>query len=279
MALVAIPRRWAFRTQPLTSRTFPDHRCACHQALAASSYSSATTATTKASTVLVPASSGRIGKEVVARLAADSNFNVRAAVFTPEKAGYLKGLGADEIVRFDLQDDTTWDTAVNGVDCIYSASLDPLLEHHLQFSEYLGSLPRGQIKHVVRVSCMGADTNTASYDPELHISRAINAGDAPVPLMLQHYWWGEKALIDAGLPVTVLRCNFFMNHLLKTDVEQIDSEGWFSNPLGDTRCAKLQHLLLVLSPLADIYELFFLTGPAYCTHSLVTGWARTCYGA
>ena len=26
-----------------------------------------------------------------------------------------------------------------------------------------------------------------------------------------------------------------MNHLLKTDVDQIDAEGWFSNPLGDTR--------------------------------------------
>ena len=47
--------------------------------------------------------------------------------------------------------------------------------------------------------------------------------------------WGEKALIDAGVPLTVLRGNFFMNHLLKTDVETIDKEGWFSNPLGSTR--------------------------------------------
>ena len=58
---------------------------------------------------------------------------------------------------------------------------------------------------------MGADTNTALNDPEVHSSRA----GAGIPLMLQHYWWGEKALIDAGLPVTALRCNFFMNHLLK----------------------------------------------------------------
>ena len=34
-------------------------------------------------TVLVTASSGRIGKEVVARLAKDDNFIVRAAAFTP----------------------------------------------------------------------------------------------------------------------------------------------------------------------------------------------------
>ena len=79
---------------------------------------------------------------------------------------------------------------------------------------------------------MGADTNTASYNPGCHVSRA----NAPIPLMLQHYWWGEKSLIDAGVPVTVLRNNFFMNHLLKTDVENIDGpDAFFSNPLGDTR--------------------------------------------
>merc|ERR1719335_507044 len=53
--------------------------------------------------------------------------------------------------------------------------------------------------------------------------------------MLQHYWWGEKALIDAKLPVCVLRNNFFMNHLLKTDQENIKEHGFFSNPLGETR--------------------------------------------
>lgn len=180
--------------------------------------------------MLVTSATGRIGKEVVARLAADSSFSVRAAVYTPAKTEYLRGLGADEVVRFDLQDEATWGAALEGVGCVYSASLDPLLEHHLRFSAHLGSLGE-QIKHVVRISCMGADTNTVSYDPDVHVSRA----GAPVPLMLQHYWWGEKSLIDAGVPVTVLRANFFMNHLLKTDIEQIDGAGWFSNPLGDTR--------------------------------------------
>merc|ERR1711966_141567 len=89
----------------------------------------------------------------------------------------------------------------------------------------------GQIKHVVRVSCMGADTNTSSYNKDKHVSRA----GAEIPLMLQHYWWGEEALIKNNLPVTVLRANFFMNHLLKTDCENIDKEGWFSNPLGKQR--------------------------------------------
>jgi uncharacterized protein YbjT (DUF2867 family) len=154
--------------------------------------------------VLITSSTGRIGKEVVARLSQSGKFNVRVALHSPAKADYLKKLGAHEVVKFDLTDEGTYAAALEGVDVMYSASLDPLLEHHLAFSKWLGA--HGNLKHVVRVSCMGADTNTASYDKDTHVT----AEGQPIPLMLQHYWWGEKSLIDAGLPVTVLRANFFM---------------------------------------------------------------------
>jgi len=180
--------------------------------------------------VLVTSASGRIGKELISLLSQDANFTIRACCFTAEKSDGLKALGADEVVPFDLNSPDTWDTAMDGVTAIYSASLDPLLEGHLAFCKALADRT-SQIKHVVRVSCMGADTNTASYNPDKHASRP----GAGIPLMLQHYWWGEKALIDAGLSVTVLRNNFFMNHLLKTDCDNIESEGWFSNPLGSAQ--------------------------------------------
>lgn len=180
--------------------------------------------------VLITSASGRIGKELVARLAAAGDFNIRATFFSEGKAESLSALGADEVVHFDLNDPSTWDGALDGVTAVYSASLDPMLEGHLAFSKAMGERS-DQIDHVVRVSCMGADTNTASYDAEKHSSRA----GAGIPLMLQHYWWGEKSLIEAGLNVTVLRNNFFMNHLLKTDCDNIAAEGWFSNPLGSAR--------------------------------------------
>ena len=180
--------------------------------------------------VLITSASGRIGKELVALLARDGAFTIRATSFTESKADSLRALGADEVVPFDLNDPATWDGALDGVSAVYSASLDPMLEGHLAFSKAMGERS-DQIRHVVRVSCMGADTNTASYDPDKHSSRA----GAGIPLMLQHYWWGEKSLIDAGLTVSVLRNNFFMNHLLKTDCDNIASEGWFSNPLGNAR--------------------------------------------
>ncbi|GMI02007.1 hypothetical protein TrVE_jg11499 [Triparma verrucosa] len=223
-----------------------------------------TTSVKPTKTVLVTSATGRIGKEVVARLAKTPGFRVKAAVFTPSKAEYLTNLGADEVVHFDLQNAETWGEALKEVDCVYSASLDPLLADHLKFSAYLGTL-KDQIKHVVRISCMGADTNTASYDPETHVSRP----GAAIPLMLQHYWWGEKSLIDAGVPVTVLRNNFFMNHLLKTDIDQIDNSGWFSNPLGDARnsfvctndIGEAAALCLQEGPESHADKFYDLTGP------------------
>ncbi|MGB0848938.1 MAG: NAD(P)H-binding protein [Thiolinea sp.] len=215
-------------------------------------------------TVLITSSTGRIGKELVARLAQAQQFTIRACYFSDAKADELTALGADEVVKFDLNDSDTWTAALDGVTAVYSASLDPMLEGHLAFSKELGNR-QDQIKHVVRISCMGADTNTASYDANKHASRK----GASIPLMLQHYWWGEKALIDAGLNVTVLRNNFFMNHLLKTDCDNINAEGWFSNPLGAARnsfvatrdIAEAAAVILSEGPEKHADKFYDITGP------------------
>ena len=214
--------------------------------------------------VLITSASGRIGRELVARLSQAQKFTVRACYHSESKAAFLRGIGADETVHFDLNDAHTWDAALDGVSAIYSASLDPMLEGHLAFCKALTER-KAQVKHVVRVSCMGADTNTASYNTDKHASRK----GAAIPLMLQHYWWGEKALIDAGLNVTVLRNNFFMNHLLKTDCENIDREGWFTNPLGDARnsfvatrdIAEAADVVLTEGPEKHANKFYDITGP------------------
>merc|ERR1719460_91934 len=58
--------------------------------------------------VMVTGATGRIGKEVVARLAKDGNFHIKAALHNPEKADYLKQLGANELIKFDYTDPSTW---------------------------------------------------------------------------------------------------------------------------------------------------------------------------
>jgi len=50
------------------------------------------------------------------------------------KKDTIFGYGADEIVQFDYKDQKTWDKAMDGVSVLYSASLDPLVEHHMKFS-------------------------------------------------------------------------------------------------------------------------------------------------
>ena len=113
---------------------------------------------------------------------------------------YLKKIGAHEVVEFDLKNEKTWEAAVAGCTAVFSSSMDNLISEHMAFARFLGT-KKESIKHVVRISCFGADTNTNSYNKESHVTRA----GAEIPLMLQHYWWSEECLINAGLPVTSIR--------------------------------------------------------------------------
>jgi len=130
----------------------------------------------------------------------------------------------------DYADPSTFEGALAGVNAIFSSSPDPSYSGHKAFMEYIKekALP---INHIVRLSCMGAEQNTACYDQSKHVS----ANGAKVPAMLVGYWMGEKCCIDTGIPVTAVRGNFFMNHLIKNETENIDKEGFFKSPLGNTK--------------------------------------------
>jgi len=179
-------------------------------------------------TVLVTAPTGRVGRAALAVLAQSGKFTVRAAARNEDSFEYLKSLGADECVKYDLKDPSTWGPATDGVSRIFSSSMDSLIQEHMDFAKFLGE--KKDIKHVVRISCFGADTNTNDYDLKTHASLK----DTEIPLMLQHYWWSEECLIKAGLPTTGIRGNFYMNHLLKNEVENIKN-GFFCSPLGDCK--------------------------------------------
>jgi len=180
--------------------------------------------------VLVTGCTGRVGKALVANLAKSGRAHVRAAVHSTQKGEYMKAIGAHEVVEFDLTRQETWAPALDGCTRVFSSSMDSLIGQHLEFAKFMGER-KDQIEHVVRISCFGADTNTNSYDKAIHSS--IPGQD--IPLILQHYWWGEEALVRAGLPVTSLRGNFYMNHLLKNEQENISERGFFASPLGDCK--------------------------------------------
>jgi uncharacterized protein YbjT (DUF2867 family) len=184
--------------------------------------------------VLVTGSTGRVGKEVVARLSAMPGWRVRAA--TRDKAAYATSLGAHETVVFDLEDDATWAPAMRGVTHLFSSTQDKYIAEHMAFAKWVGETPEiaDALEHVVRISCFGADTNTNAYDPDVHVSRP-NAG---IPLMLQHYWWSEECFAKQpklAKKLTSIRGNFYMNHLLKNELESIAKDGTFASPLGECK--------------------------------------------
>jgi len=142
--------------------------------------------------------------------------------------------------------------------------MDSLIQEHMEFAKYLGE-HKHQIKHVVRISCFGAETNTYSYNKDVHSSQK----GAGIPLMLQHYWWSEECLINAGLNVTSLRGNFYMNHLLKNETESITKDGFFSTCLGDCKnsfvCAndmgEAAATILLEGPDRHSNKFYEITGP------------------
>ena len=217
--------------------------------------------------VLVTAASGRVGKALVAHLKnmTAGKTTIRATVRDPAKGDYLKSIGADEIAVFDLKDPDTWKDALDGCDAVFSSSMDSLISEHMAFAKYMGENYKDAIKHVVRISCFGADTNTNSYNKDIHSSQA----GAGIPLMLQHYWWSEECLIDAGFPVTSIRGNFYMNHLLKNETGSIQKEGCFSTCLGDCKnsfvCAndmgEAAAICLVEGPERHANKFYDITGP------------------
>ena len=88
-------------------------------------------------------------------------------------------------------------------------------------------IDKKKLRHIVRISCFGADTNTNKYDKDTHASRE----NAQIPLMLQHYWWSEECFIENGFKdiLTSIRGNFYMNHLLKNELDPIRENGTFTS--------------------------------------------------
>ena len=185
--------------------------------------------------VLVTGSTGRVGKEVLSLLSTlpSEKWTVRAA--TRDKSDYAKRLGASETVAFDLTEKETWPKAMENVTHLFSSTQDKYIKEHMEFAKFCArdESIKKKLRHIVRISCFGADTNTNKYDKDTHASRE----NAQIPLMLQHYWWSEECFIENGFKdiLTSIRGNFYMNHLLKNELDSIRENGTFTSPLGECK--------------------------------------------
>jgi len=213
-------------------------------------------------TVLVTGSSGRVGRSALCHLVKSGRFTVRGVSRTEEGFGYLKALGAHECVTMDLKDPAGWAKACDGVTKVFSSSMDSLIAEHMDFAKFLKA--ETKVDHVARISCFGASTNTDSNDFKTHVT----IPGQEIPLMLQHYWWSEECLVNAGLNTTSVRGNFYMNHLLKNEVDNIKN-GFFNSPLGECRNSfvsaadqgEIAALCLLEGPEKHANKFYDITGP------------------
>jgi len=138
-------------------------------------------------------------------------------------------------VKFDLTEERTWESAMDGVTHLFSSTQDKFIAEHMKFASFCGRNLQNNLQHIVRISCFGADESlTSKLDPKIHVSK----DNAEIPLMLQHYWWSERCFLQAGFDdgrFTSIRGNFYMNHLLKNEIDSISSKQSFTSPLGNCK--------------------------------------------
>jgi uncharacterized protein YbjT (DUF2867 family) len=159
--------------------------------------------------ILVIGATGTTGREVARQIIAAGQ-KPRLLVRKPDKAREFHG--NSEIVQGDLGRPDSLAPAMKGVDQLYLMSVGangPDLE-----ANAIEAAKRGSVKHVVKLSVIGADN--------------------PVLILSKWHARSEQRLIDSGLTWTMLRpCNFMSNALAWA--ETIKSQGAFYQPTGDGR--------------------------------------------
>lgn len=154
--------------------------------------------------ILVTGATGTIGSEVVKHLAAAGQ-KVRALVRNPDKASGLKGPNV-ELVKGDLADTKTLDAAFKGAEKLFLLTNGDPKQVELQHNA-IEAAKRAGVKHVVKISAMGADANSQVSLAKWHAQT-------------------EKELKESGLKWTILQPHFFMQNMMM-NAESIKKDGVF----------------------------------------------------
>ena len=158
--------------------------------------------------ILVTGATGKVGCEVVRRLAA-TNASVRALVRDPARSSHIRLPGV-EIAVGDLRNPDTLTPALQGVDRVFLLSPPDSDQVELQ-GNLIAAAQRAGVRHIVKVSVAGGP------DSGTQIGR--------------WHWATEKQIEASGLGFTFLRPNFYMQQLLMF-APAIAATGVLSLPMG-----------------------------------------------
>src|ERR687890_547183 len=172
-------------------------------------------------TILVTGATGTVGSEVIKQLISSphtSNFNVRAAVRSlGEEQESGKRLLAERRVKpvqIDYNKPDTIEEAFKDIDRLFL--LTPFQSNMVELSANLVSVAKktGVVKHIVKLSVMGADADPGITGGRLHRQ-------------------AEKIIEESGISYTFLRPNFFMQNFINFFSQTIKEQGAFYVPAGD----------------------------------------------
>jgi len=200
--------------------------------------------------ILVTGATGNVGTEVVKKLA-EGKHPVRAFVRNRTQAREITFRGV-EIIEGDFTKPKTFARALDGVESLFLLTPSSADAEQQQCS-FVDAAKGGKVKHIVKLSQLGASTNA--------------------PGRFQRYHGAvEQYILKSRIPCTFLRPNLFMQGLLNFR-QTIASQGVFYAPVSHARISVIDvrdigavAAKALTEPKHD-EKIYDLTGPEALTHA------------
>src|SRR5215213_2676577 len=168
-------------------------------------------------TILVTGATGTVGSEVIKQLISSptSNFNIKAAVHSRESGNRVAAEMRVKPVQIDYNKPDTIAEGFKDVDRLFL--LTPFQSNMVELSANLVNVAKkktGVVKHIVKLSVMGADADPGITGGRLHRQ-------------------AENIIGESGISYTFLRPNFFMQNFINFFSQTIKEQGAFYLPACD----------------------------------------------
>ncbi|MFA6073519.1 MAG: NmrA family NAD(P)-binding protein [Candidatus Woesearchaeota archaeon] len=204
--------------------------------------------------ILVTGATGTIGKEAVKQLIL-AKARVRAGIYNNNEVNNIDVAGV-EFVEFDFHNLDSMNSALTGVDKVFL--ITPFVEDMVQMTmNFVNIAKTKNIKHIVRLSMMGADN--ASQTSTLRMHKEC-----------------EDIIANSGIPYTILRPNWFMQDFLNY-APTIKNPGTYYAPINlkgsisfvDARDVATIGALALIGTNPGVGGVYVLTGIQSFTHRQV----------
>lgn len=219
-------------------------------------------AKSKIPAILITGATGTIGSELAKQLSLQG-ISFKALVRSPEKATMLHTIKEAEIVTGDLNDLSSYQESLHGVEKVFLLTNSTEQAQAQQISMIKAAVAAG-VKHIVKLSQFAAD---------LHSSVRF----------LRYHAAVEQEIINSGLDYTFLRPNLFMQALLAFK-DLITSKGIFFATAGTAKVSLVDirdiAAVAVKALTEDGHEgkTYDLTGPQAISHEEIAGYLTAATG-